>query len=231
MTATTTAAEYRTDEQIQHDVLAELRWDARLQPNEIGVIVKNGIVALTGWVDSYIKRWAAEEAAHRVRGVKAVVNDIEVRLPISAERNDADLAEAAVRALEWDAAIPTENIEVTVSKGWVTLKGEVDWQYQKEDAEQAIRRLLGVRGLTNLITVRSRPASRTLKDDLKKRIEDALVRSAQLDAQHIVVEVTDGKVTLDGKVRSWTERQEAERAVWSAPGVTSVENNIGVVPL
>ena len=125
-------------------------------PNEIGVAVKDGVVTLTGWVDSYTKRWAAEEAAHRVRGVKAVANDIEVRLPSSAERTDADIAAAAVRALEWDAFVPIDKLDVTVSKGWVTLKGEVEWQYQKQDAERVVRRLSGVKGVTNLITVKPR---------------------------------------------------------------------------
>jgi len=133
----------RTDEEIQKDVLAELKWDARVQPNEIGVIVKDGVVTLTGWVDSYLKKWNAEDAAHRVAGVKAVANDIEVKL--LSERTDADIAAAALRALEWDAAVPSDKIEVTVSKGWVTLKGEVEWQYQKEDAEKVIRRLAGVK--------------------------------------------------------------------------------------
>src|SRR5262249_30075100 len=118
------ATETRSDEKMQSDVLAELKWDARVSPNEIGVAVKDGIVTLTGWVDSYIKKWAAEEAAHRVRGVKAVANDIEVRLPTAAERSDADIAAAAVRALEWDAFVPMDKLDITVSKGWVTLKGE-----------------------------------------------------------------------------------------------------------
>ena len=127
--STATAAVARSDDQIQKDVLAELKWDARVQPNEIGVAVKDGVVTLMGWVDSYTKRWAAEEAAHRVRGVLAVANDIEVRLPISAERTDADIAAAAIRALEWDALVPVDKIQVTVSKGWITLKGEVEWQF------------------------------------------------------------------------------------------------------
>ncbi|MGZ3716378.1 MAG: BON domain-containing protein, partial [Ktedonobacterales bacterium] len=149
-----TAATVRSDEEIQRDVLEELKWDTRVQPNEIGVAVNEGVVTLTGWVDSYLKKWAAEEAVLRVRGVKAVANDIEVRLPIDAERTDADIAAAATRALQWDALTPLENVKVTVSKGWVTLEGEVEWQYQKEDAERVVRRLAGVRGVTNLITIR-----------------------------------------------------------------------------
>jgi len=222
--AIATATVTRSDEQIQRDVLAELKWDARVQPNEIGVAVKDGIVTLIGWVDSYTKRWAAEEAARRVRGVKAVANDIEVRLPSSAERTDADIAAAALHALKWDALIPDDQVKVTVSKGWITLDGEVNWQFERDDAERVVRRLTGVRGVTNLIKVKTRPTP----SELKQKIEDALVRSAETDADRITVEVQGSKVILKGTVRAWAEKQEAERVAWSAPGITSVDNRITI---
>lgn len=216
----TTATLIRTDHELQKDVLAELRWEQGIEASEIGVAVKDGVVTLTGKVDTYLKKWRAEEAAHRVNGVIAVANDIEVRT--IGERTDTDIAAAAVHALKWDASLPADKIQVTVDKGWVTLKGELEWQYQKQEAERVIRRLWGVKGVSNLITLKPLASP----SDLKKKIEDALVRSAQVDAKGITVEVQGSKAILKGKVRSWAERQEAERTAWLAPGITAVDNQI-----
>jgi osmotically-inducible protein OsmY len=220
------AVSTRTNEEIQADVLEELKWDSRVQPNEIGVMVKDGIVTLMGWVDSYMKKIAAEEAARRVRGVKAIANDIEVRLPGAAERTDTDLAKAVLNALRWEAAILADKLDVTVSRGWVTLKGEVEYGFQKRLAEQALQRLSGVKGVTNLIVVKPH----VLPTDLKQRIEKALIRNAETDARNIMVEVEGSKVILRGTVRSYAEKKAAEEAAWVAPGITEVENRIVVSP-
>ena len=222
MATTTTAV--KSDAQIQADVLAELKWDARVQPNEVGVSVKDGVVTLTGYVDSYTKKWAAEERAHRVAGVKAVANDIQVRLPGSSERTDADIAAAARRALEWNTLVPADRIKITVSNGFVTLEGDVDWQYERDAAERSVRNLVGVKGVSNLIRVKPN----TTPQDIKARIEQALRRIIEEDARNITVEVEGSKAILRGTVRSWAERQEAERTAWSAPGITSVDNRITI---
>ena len=216
----TTATLTHTDQEIQTDVMAELRWDPSVPATEIGVVVKDGVVTLTGTVDTYMKKWRAEEVAHRVNGVIAVANEIQVRS--IGERTDSDIAAAAVHALSWNSTIPQGKVHVTVDKGWITLKGEVEWQYQRQEAERVVRRLLGVKGVSNLIAVK--PAASP--SDLKKKIQDALVRNAQIDADGITVEVEGSKTILRGKVRSWAEREEAERVAWLAPGITSVDNRI-----
>jgi osmotically-inducible protein OsmY len=214
----------KTDSQLKTDVESELKWEPRVDANEIGVVVKDGVVSLTGWVDSCIKRFSAEDATHRVRGVKAVANEIAVRLAPEAERNDADIAAAAVRAIEWDALVNIDDLDITVAKGWVTLKGTVDWAYQRDDAERMIRRLTGVNGVTNLLVTKPR----LVPSDLKKKIDDALVRSAHTDAGRIMVAVQGNKVTLRGTVRSYAEKTDAYRAAAAAPGVTVVDNRLAI---
>ncbi|MBM0239985.1 BON domain-containing protein [Micromonospora sp. ATA32] len=223
-----TATITRTDQDIQSDVLDELTWEPRVRPNEVGVTVSQGVVTLTGWVDSYAKKWAAERAAHRVARVRAVANDLAVRLGTSAERSDPEIATAVGRALEWDAFVPVETIDVTVSAGWVTLHGEVQWEYQRRAAERAVGRLTGVRGVSNGLTVR--PPTRAAGDELVERIVDALARSGATEAERISVRVHGDTVLLDGDVHSVPQRAEVERIVWSAPGIAEVHNHITVNP-
>lgn len=214
----------RSDADVQQDVLEELSWDPHITVSDIGVSVKEGVVTLTGLVDSYLVRMAAQNAALRVKGVHAVANEIDVRLHTAAERTDSDLALAALYALKWDAAIQTDKLDVTVSHGYVSLKGEVEWPFQREAAERVIHRLAGVKGVTNWITV----AAHTTPSDIQKRIEKALVRSAETDAHRITVEVRGHTAILKGTVRSYAEKMAAERTALSAPGIAAIENEIKI---
>lgn len=214
----------KSDSQLRADILEELKWDPRVNDAEIGVAVKDAVVTLTGFVDSYAQQYAAERAAERVGGVRALAEDLKVKLPGSHERTDTDIAHAAAAALDWDIEVP-DGIKTVVRNGWITLEGTVEWQYQKTAAERAVRYLNGVKGMSNLITVKPKRASTF---EVGQQIKNALRRNAEIDAGHITVEAVDGKVTLKGKVRSWTERNDAEAAAWAAPGVTQVVDRIEI---
>jgi osmotically-inducible protein OsmY len=216
----------KNDLQLQKDIMDELQWEPSLDAARIGVSVRDGVVALTGQVMHYAEKMKAEQVAKRVYGVKAVANDITVDVPGSLQRTDADIAAAAVMALRWDVAVPDEHIKVTVRKGWVSLDGTVEWQYEKEAADRVVRNLTGIKGVTNLITVKPKVSA----SEVKHKIEAAFKRSAEVDARRVGVETHDGKVVLHGRVKSWMELDEALHAAWAAPGVTQVENHITVTP-
>ena len=217
----------RTDSQIQQDVLAELRWDTRVKQTEIGVSVKKGIVTLTGTVDSFAKKLAARDAAHRVGGVLDVADDIQVQIPGVMARTDSDIALAVRHALEWDAFVPDTKIRSTVANGWVTLEGNVDSLFDRDDAERSVRRLQGVRGVLNNIAVASTKADST---KIRKSIETTLERRAEREADRIDVEVVNGKVTLRGRVHSWPEKEAVLGTVEHAPGVQNVVDHLRIEP-
>ncbi len=216
----------KSDNEIERDVKAELEWDPDLDATDIAISVKKGVVTLAGFVKSYTDKYEAEAAVKRVAGVVGVANDLEVRMPSVDERPDPDIARDAVAALKSQLPISSENIKVIVKNGWVTLEGEVEWQYQRQTAESAVRRIKGVKGVSNTILLRPQAEP----TEIKRKIQEALRRSAEVDANRIQVETNGGEVTLKGTVRSWIERAEAERAAWAAPGVTAVDDRIVVSP-
>jgi osmotically-inducible protein OsmY len=206
------------------DVTEELKFEPSVDEKEIGVGVQSGVVTLTGKVPSFAEKFAAERAVERVSGVRAVADDLQVKLTPANSRSDTDVALAAVHALAWDMEVPDDKIKVKVVNGWVTVEGHAEWHFQKAAAERAVRFLTGVKGVTNLIAI----SPKVSPTDVMKRIEDAIKRSAELDAKRVFVEAEGSKVTLRGTVRSWAERDEAERAAWAVSGVSDVEDRITV---
>jgi len=213
----------KSNTQLQTDVLQELKFEPSIDAAGIGVTAKDGIVSLTGYVKSYAEEYAAVHAAERVAGVKAVTDELKVDLPSFHVRNDGDIARAVINALQWNVWVPKDCIKTEVSDGWVTLVGEVDFKYQQQAAENAVRNLTGVRGVTNVIAIK-KPA--VMPSEVKANIDYALRRAAEIDAEKITVKVVDDKVILKGNVSSWAERSEAERVAWSTPGVRTVEDDL-----
>jgi osmotically-inducible protein OsmY len=217
----------RTDSEIQKDVADELRWDPALKEDDIAVAVRDFVVTLAGFVASYADKWRAERLVGKIKGVRAIANDLQVKLPASSQRPDPEIARAALDALKWDVVVPSDRITMRIENGWVTLEGEVDFYFQRQAAERDVRNLTGVKGVTNLITVHSTaPAA----ENVKQRIKDSIQRNAQLDAEHITVDIAGNKAILRGTVRSYAEWRDAEMAARNAPGITEVDNRVTIDP-
>jgi len=214
----------KTDAEIRRDVETELQWDPSVDGKKIGVIVSDGVVTLTGEVGHFTDKWAAEDVVKRISRVRAIANEIQVKIPLAGVRNDTDIAAAAANALRWHVATAGYEIRPVVTNGWITLTGMVQWGFQKNAAETAVRHLLGVKGVTNNVLVNT-----TVKaGDVKQKIQDAFKRHAILDSNDIVVKVDRGTVTLEGHVHTWQEHEDAARAAWAAPGVADVENRLSI---
>jgi len=216
----------KTDSDLKRDVLAELAYEPSIKAENIGVSVKDGVVTLNGNVPTYTEKFAAETAAKRVAGVRAIAEELTVSLFGDHERNDSDIAQAAANAMAWNVSVPQGTVKMMVENGWITLRGVVEWHYQREAAHDAVRHLMGVKGVTNLMEVKPIVAPTVSTVDVQSKIETALKRNILKDVAGITIEANNGKVTLHGKVHSWEERDDAAHAAWSSPGVTWVENDL-----
>jgi osmotically-inducible protein OsmY len=216
----------KADQELHREIIAHLESDASIRDEDIAVSVKGGVATLAGTVDDYVQRWAAERALEHVAGVRAIVNDLVVKVPDTHARSDVEIAHAALNALRWDVQVPDHQITLKVADGWIMLEGEVEWNYQRDAASRAIRYLMGVKGVSNMLTLRNVASAA----DVKRRITEMLKRQAEIDAGQVTVEVSGHAVILRGAVRSLNEKRDAERAVWNIPGIVRVENDILVSP-
>ncbi|MBL0741035.1 BON domain-containing protein [Chryseolinea lacunae] len=217
----------KTNTELQNDVMAEFQWDSNLRSvaSQIGVAAKDGVITLSGLVDTYSKKIAAERAAQRVQGVRVVASDIEVKIPSSLKKTDTEIAGAIRDALRWNTLVDEGKMAIKVEDGWVTMSGEVEWAFQRLSAEESIENLMGVKGVTNLIGLKTK---RIDTQEIKREIAAAFHRSATVDSSAVKLDAQGSRLTLTGTVRSYAEKKEAERIAWSSPGVLTVDNRIGI---